>query len=63
LLDELRRRGLLENTVVIITSDHGEAVGDHGSFGHSFSASFDEVGVPLVILAPGAPAGRVVGTP
>ena len=63
LLGELRTRGLVDNTVVIITSDHGEAFGDHGSFGHSYSAFFDEVGVPLVILAPGAPAGRVVGTP
>jgi arylsulfatase A-like enzyme len=63
LLENLRARGLLDTTVVIITSDHGEAFGDHGSFGHSNGAFFDEVGVPLVILAPGAPAGRVVGTP
>jgi arylsulfatase A-like enzyme len=63
LLENLRVRGLLDNTVVIITSDHGEAFGDHGSFGHSNGALFDEVGVPLVILAPGAPAGRVVGSP
>ena len=37
LLDELRAQGLLDNTVVIITSDHGEAFGDHGVFGHSNS--------------------------
>ena len=54
LLDELRRQGLLDNTVVIITSDHGEAFGDHGIFGHSHSVYLDEIGVPLVILAPGA---------
>jgi arylsulfatase A-like enzyme len=59
----LERQGLLENTVVIITSDHGESFGDHGTFGHSYSVFLDEVGVPLVILAPGAPAGRVVGSP
>ena len=63
LLDELARRGLLDNTVVIITSDHGEAFGDHGIFGHSNGVFFDEIGVPLVILSPGAPAGRVVGNP
>ena len=34
-LSELRGQGLLDNTVVIITSDHGEAFGDHGHFGHS----------------------------
>ena len=35
LLDELRRQGLLDNTVVIITSDHGEAFGDHDLFGQA----------------------------
>ncbi len=63
LLDELRGQGLLDNTEVIITSDHGEAFGDHGYFGHSYSLYLDEIGVPLVILSPGAPAGRVVDSP
>ena len=58
LLDELERQGLLDNTDVIITSDHGEAFGDHGIFGHAYSVYLDEIGVPLVILSPGAPAGR-----
>ena len=51
LLDELRRQGLLDNTMVIITSDHGEAFGDHGHFGHAYGVYLDEIGVPLVILA------------
>jgi arylsulfatase A-like enzyme len=63
LLDELERRGLLADTDVIITSDHGEAFGDHDIIGHSYSVNFDEVGVPLVILSPGAPAGRTVISP
>ena len=63
LLDRATGQGLLDNTVVIITSDHGEAFGDHGFFGHSHSLYLDEIGVPLVILSPGAPAGRVVDSP
>jgi arylsulfatase A-like enzyme len=63
LLGELRGQGLLDNTVVIITSDHGEAFGDHGNVGHGSSLYLDAVGVPLVILSPGAPAGRVVEGP
>ncbi len=63
LLGELRGQGLLDNTVVIITSDHGEAFGDHGHFGHGSSLHLDATRVPLVILAPGAPAGRVVESP
>jgi arylsulfatase A-like enzyme len=63
LLGELRGQGILDNTVVIITSDHGEAFGDHGQFGHTYSLYLDVTGVPLVILAPGAPAGLVVESP
>ncbi len=63
LLDQLRRQGLLDNTVVIITSDHGEAFGDHGHFGHGPGLYLEEIGVPLVILSPNAPAGRVVESP
>ena len=63
LLDELQGQGLLDNTDVIITSDHGEAFGDHGYFGHAFTRRLDEIGVPLVILSPTAPAGRVVDSP
>ena len=63
LLDALRGQGLLDNTDVIITSDHGEAFGDHGIIGHAYSVNLEEIGVPLVILSPDAPAGRVVDSP
>src|SRR5262249_2368841 len=63
LLEQLRRGGLLDNTVVIITSDHGEAFGDHGHFGHGPGVYLEEVAGPLVILAPGARAGRLVESP
>ena len=55
LLDKLQGQGLLDNTLVIITSDHGESFGVHGLFGHGGSLYLDEVAVPLVILCPGAP--------
>jgi arylsulfatase A-like enzyme len=63
LLDTLEGQGLLENTDVIITSDHGEAFGDHHFVGHAYTVNLDEIGVPLVILSRGAPAGRVVHSP
>lgn len=37
LLDELSGQGLLDNTLVIITSDHGESFGDHGLYLHGTS--------------------------
>ncbi len=52
LLGDLQGQGLLDNTVVIITSDHGEGFSEHGLIGHSFSTYLEEVGVPLVILSP-----------
>jgi len=60
LLGLLKKQGLLENTTVIITADHGEGFGDHGIFGHSYTVNLDEIGVPLVILSPQAPARRFV---
>ncbi len=63
LLDELQGQGLLDNTVVIITSDHGESFGDHGVFLHANNVFLDEIAVPLVILSPDAPASRVVAEP
>jgi arylsulfatase A-like enzyme len=60
LLDELERRGVLRDTHVIITSDHGEEFGEHGIFNHGFSLYAPEVHVPLLIVSPEAPAGRTI---
>ncbi|MGQ0647594.1 MAG: sulfatase [Gemmatimonadaceae bacterium] len=59
LLDDLDRRGVLRNTLVIITSDHGEAFGEHGTTGHGSSLYTPVIHVPLVVLPPAAHgAGR-----
>lgn len=64
LFSELEGRGLLENTIVIITSDHGESFGEHGILQHSASLYLDEIHVPLIVWAPGqVPAGKTVETP
>ena len=64
LLDELSRRGVLDDTLVIVASDHGEHLGDHRLFFHGCSLYRQLVGVPLVIVDPKAvPAGRVVVEP
>ena len=63
LLDALRAQGLLDNTLVIITGDHGESFGDHHVFSHGTALYLEQIAVPLVILSPDAPAGRTVTTP
>jgi arylsulfatase A-like enzyme len=57
LLDALEVRGLLENTVVIVTADHGEHFGEHERdgkplFGHRGSLYQNEIHVPLIMYAP-----------
>ena len=63
LMSALRGQGLLDNTLVVITGDHGESFGDHSVFRHGSAIFLDQIAVPLVILSPDAPAGRTVGTP
>ena len=67
LLDTLRQRGVLDNTIVVVTSDHGESFGrrypgDHAPGGHGTSLYPEQVAVPLIIIEPGRPGGRVVDT-
>ncbi len=60
LLGELERRGDLENTIVVITSDHGEQFMEHGLFDHGNSLYRYATEVPLVMIGgPAAPGGVV----
>jgi len=53
ILDELEERGILDETIVIVTADHGEAFGEHGRFGHHPYLYDELLRVPLIIHAPG----------
>jgi arylsulfatase A-like enzyme len=58
LFAELQKRGLSQNTLVVITSDHGECLGDHGLLTHWNALYRELVHVPLVYYWPGKiPAG------
>ena len=59
---QLEAWGLLENTILVVTSDHGEAFGEHGTLGHGRQLYGELVHVPLVWRGP-APfdGGRTVG--
>lgn len=52
LLDELARRRILDRTVVIVTSDHGESWGEHDLIGHGNSLYLEQVRVPLLVRFP-----------
>lgn len=53
LLEELDRRGELDNTLVIVTSDHGEQFGEQGIFWHGTSLHQPQTHVPLLMRLPG----------
>jgi arylsulfatase A-like enzyme len=74
LFGDLRKSGMLSNTWVVITSDHGEHFGEHNQFGHGSSLYNEATHVPLIVIPPLGPAhggldpapslrGRRIGVP
>lgn len=60
LFEVLEQRKVLDRTVIIITSDHGESFGDHGLIEHQFGIYNTLLHVPLIVRYPPAiPAGTV----
>jgi arylsulfatase A-like enzyme len=55
LLERLDRSGLLDETIVIVTSDHGENLGEANLIGHVFSLDDRLIRVPFVVHGPAAP--------
>jgi arylsulfatase A-like enzyme len=63
ILQTLRDRKLLENTLVVVTSDHGEHWGEHGIDGHATSLYLPVLHVPLIFrFPPTVPAGKHVSS-
>jgi arylsulfatase A-like enzyme len=61
---ELERRGILDETVVIVTSDHGEMIGEHGFMRHGYTLYLTTLHVPLVVrYPPRTPGGLRVTEP
>lgn len=66
--DELKSRGLYDTSVIILTSDHGEAFQEHGAWEHGRATALDEPGlyeeivhIPLIVKWPGETMGTRVG--
>jgi arylsulfatase A-like enzyme len=62
-LDRLRQLGLYDDTLIIVTSDHGEYLGEHGLVGHSKDVYEPTAHVPLAIHVPGQRRARAVVPP
>lgn len=59
LIDGLAGRGLLENTIIVLASDHGEEFLEHGDLKHCRNVFDTSVRVPLVFFVPGASPRRL----
>ncbi|TNE89416.1 MAG: hypothetical protein EP330_11445 [Deltaproteobacteria bacterium] len=58
LLEALPELGIDENDLVIVTSDHGEAFGEHGTVEHGKDLYDESIAVPLFVRGPGFESGR-----
>lgn len=58
-LEDLEARGVLDETLVIVTSDHGEELGEHGVWEHNFMYRTN-LQIPMILAGPGLPEGRRV---
>jgi arylsulfatase A-like enzyme len=63
LLDDLKARGLYDDSLIVVTADHGESFGDRQLMEHNVSVYQEQIAVPLIVKYPGQTAGRVVSTP
>lgn len=61
-VDALRRLGLYDSSLIVLTSDHGEMLGEDAQYGHSYHMYPQVVRVPLVVHVP-AHLGRLVVDP
>ena len=56
-LDQLRESGDLDHTFIVVTSDHGEGLGDHDYFSHEVFLYDFLIRIPLIFAGPGIPMG------
>jgi arylsulfatase A-like enzyme len=60
LIDGLKERGLLDDTLIVFAADHGESLGDHDLYFQHGSSLFEaQIHIPLLILGPGVEPGAV----
>jgi len=60
LVDALRQNGLLEKTLIVLTSDHGESLADHGIYFTHHGLYEETIHVPLILSHAGLPGNRRV---
>ncbi|HYC54475.1 MAG TPA: sulfatase [Candidatus Binatia bacterium] len=62
-VEAIRKRGMLDNTLLVVLADHGELLGEHGEFGHGLTVYEPGIRVPLLLRYPPKIQGARVETP
>jgi hypothetical protein len=52
LIEDLKRRRLYDDTIIVLTSDHGDSYGEQGRWGHAFYLVPDTLRIPLIVHVP-----------
>jgi arylsulfatase A-like enzyme len=63
ILDALRRKGLIDKTIVVLTADHGEELGDHSGSRHCQTLFEETIRIPLLVRLPGGRYAARISTP
>lgn len=59
ILDALKKRGELENTIILYTADHGDSAGEHGAHGKNIGIYESVHRIPFILKCPDCPRGAV----
>jgi hypothetical protein len=62
-IDDLKARDLYDSSIVILTSDHGDSLGEEGRWGHAYTLFPEVLQVPLIVHVPPALAERMESDP
>ena len=57
-IDDLKRRGRYDNSIIVLTADHGDSLGEDGRWGHSYTLVPEVVSIPLIVHLPSAIVGE-----
>jgi hypothetical protein len=61
LIERLRRLGVLDNSIIIVTADHGESLFDDGFLGHGHMLNEQQTRIPFILSAPNVAMPEVIG--
>jgi membrane-anchored protein YejM (alkaline phosphatase superfamily) len=62
-IDDLKTRGLFEDSLIVLTADHGDSLGEEGRMGHAYTIFPEILQVPLIVHLPARQRGELNADP